>query len=368
MRVLLMSANFRPHVGGIERFTENLAAGLAERGHAVTIICCRFGGAPLREERDGVSIVRIPSSYVLDRLFGVPYPLPSPVRLVASLRRLLADADVVHIQDALYATSVAALLFAHRRRVPSVLTQHVGFVPQHSRWLDALQRAAIASLGRSARLATVVATLNRAVARWAEEQWKLADVRVLPVGIPAPSVSTGDRDEVRRSFGLPPDRFLALFVGRDVPKKGLDVFLGAHDSAYQLVAVTDRAGAAGEAVVLPFMSAERLGELLRCVDAFVLPSEGEGFPVSLQEALAVGLPVVTTSQPGYDQYLSPDDVLYVERDPESVRAALHRLVGSDELRRHLGERARAVAQQHFGIERFVAAYEAVYAEARAFRR
>src|SRR5439155_743177 len=205
------------------------------------------------------------------------------------------------------------------------------------------------TLGRKARLATRVVSLNEAVARWAEERWGLSHVHVLPVGIPARSGSARACDEVRRSFGLPPDRFLALFVGRDVPKKGLDVFLGAHDSAYQLVAVTDRAAAPGEAVVLPFMSPERLGELFGCVDAFVLPSEGEGFPVSLQEAFAVGLPVVTTSQPGYDQYLSPDDVLYVERDPEAVRGALRRLVGSDELRRHLAERARAVAQQHFGI-------------------
>jgi D-inositol-3-phosphate glycosyltransferase len=363
MRVLLVSANFRPHVGGIERFTEILAGGLAARRHEVTVLCCGFGGAAPRERFDGFSVVRVPSSYALDRRLRVPYPLPSPLSLVASLREL-AGADVVHVQDAIYATSVAALIAARRQGVASVLTQHVGFVPQHSRPLDLLQRAAIASLGRSARLATVVASLNRAVAHWAEDQWGLAHVRVMPVGIPAQSSPTRDRAEVRRSFGLPADRFLALFVGRDVPKKGLDVFLAARDAAYELVAVTDRAPARAEAILLPFMSPERLGELLRCVDAFVLPSEAEGFPVSLQEALAGGLPVVTTLQPGYDQYLSPEDVLYVERDPEAVRVALRRLVDSEELRRRLAERGRVVAEQHFGVEPFVAGYEALYAEAR----
>jgi D-inositol-3-phosphate glycosyltransferase len=363
MRVVLVSANFRPHVGGIERFAEILAAGLAGRGHQVTVLCCRSGSAPRREVADGFAVVRIPSTYVAERLLGVPYPVPSPLPLVATLRGLLAEADVVHVQDGLYATSVAALALARRHEVPSVLTQHVGFVPQRSRLLDTLERAAIATVGRSARLATVVATLNRAVARWAQEQWRLGDVRVLPVGVPAHAAALHDRDELRRSFGLPRERFLALFVGRDVPKKGLDVFLGSRDAAYELVAVTDRAPAGDEAIVLPFMSPERLEELLACVDAFVLPSEAEGFPVSLQEALGTGLPVVTTSQPGYDQYLSPADVLFVERDPHSVRAALLRLVDDVELRRRLSERARAVAELHFGVDRFVAAYEELYAEA-----
>ncbi len=267
------------------------------------------------------------------------------------------------MQDALYASSIAALILSRRRGVPSVLTQHVAFVPQRTRSLDAVEQVAIATLGRSARLATLVATLNPAVASWVEERWGIRDVRVLPVGIPSRTDPAGDRAAVRRSFGLAPDRFLALFVGRDVPKKGLDVFLAAADESYELVAVTDRLRE-GRATFIPFMSPGRLQELLSCVDAFVLPSAGEGFPISLQEALATGLPVVTTRQPGYDHYLSADDVLYVERDPGAVRGALRRLVEDGELRLRLSKRSHAAAQRHFGAEQFIDAYEDVYEEAR----
>jgi glycosyltransferase involved in cell wall biosynthesis len=72
--------------------------------------------------------------------------------------------------------------------------------------------------------------------------------------------------------------------------------------------VTDRPARGTAATVLPFMSAERLDKLLSCVDCFVLPSEGEGFPLALQEAFGHGLPVVPTSQSGYEDYLSADDV------------------------------------------------------------
>ena len=358
-----MTAYFRPHVGGIERFAEILAGGLADRGHDVTILCCRTSReSPLREEVDRYLIERIPATNRLERSVGVPYPVPEPLKLRRALQRLLPRVDVVHVQDALYASSVAALILSRRRGIPSVLTQHVAFVPQRTRWLDALEQTAIATLGRSARLATLVATLNPAVASWVETRWGIRDVRVLPVGIPSRTNPARDRAGLRRSFGLSPDRFLALFVGRDVSKKGLDVFIAAADPSYELVAVTDRAPE-GRATFLPFMSPGRLQELLSCVDAFVLPSEGEGFPMSLQEALAAGLPVVTTRQPGYDRYLSAEDVLYVERDAEAVRGALRRLVESEGLRLRLGKRSRTAAQRHFGMERFIDAYETLYGEA-----
>jgi D-inositol-3-phosphate glycosyltransferase len=112
------------------------------------------------------------------------------------------------------------------------------------------------------------------------------------------------------------------------------------------------------------MSPDRLQTLLRCVDAFVLPSEGEGIPISLQEALAAGLPVITTRQPGYEGFLSAEDALFVERDPVSVRAAIGRLAGDNELSRKLSARSLAVAGHHFGADRMVEAYEALYAEVR----
>ena len=116
---------------------------------------------------------------------------------------------------------------------------------------------------------------------------------------------------------------------------------------------------------MPFMSSALLLQLLGCVDVFVLPSEGEGFPLALQEALAAGLPVVTTRQEGYERFLDPGDVLYVDRDPGAVRAALLRLAADGDLRASLASRSRAAAARNFGVDAFVDAYEALYEEARS---
>jgi hypothetical protein len=100
MRTLLVSANFRPHVGGIERFTETLAGGLADRGHEVAVLCCRFDGAPLCEEVEGFTVHRIRSAYAAERL-NVPWPVPEPFGLLAALRERVPETDVVHVQDAI---------------------------------------------------------------------------------------------------------------------------------------------------------------------------------------------------------------------------------------------------------------------------
>jgi D-inositol-3-phosphate glycosyltransferase len=362
-RILLVSANYRPSVGGIERFVETLAHGLADRGREIVVLCCRHERAPLAEESAGVRVVRVPASDIFRRR-NVAYPLPSPVPLARALRRLVPWADVVHVQDALYLTSAAALGVAKREQVPSVLTQHAPFVPQPSRALDLAERIAVRTVGQCARLATRVVTYNDAVSEWASSVWGLADVPVLPTGGATPDAGGADRSTLRRDLGLPTDRFLALFVGRDVPTKRLDLFLAAADPAYELVAVTDRVAdrvPAGTRV-LPFMAPERLERLLLAVDAFVLPSKAEGFPLSLQEALLAGLPCIVTRVPGFERYLVDDDVVWVDPDPDEIRAALQRLASDGELRIELGGKAKTAGRREFGLERFLDAYEALYAE------
>jgi glycosyltransferase involved in cell wall biosynthesis len=363
VRILLVTANYRPSVGGIERFVETLARGLVERGHEVTVATCRTRGAPAFEQDKGVRIVRIAASDAPRERLNVPYPLPAPRACLRTLRELVAWADVVHAQDALYLTTLAALTIARRRGVPSVLTQHVAFVPQQQAVLDLAQRIAIATLGRrAARLADVVASYNPSVAEWAQKTWDLYGVRLLPIGV-ATLADAADRSATRRELGVREDAFVALFTGRDVPKKRLDLFLGASDPAYVLLAVTDRedGGDAG-AQLLPFTSPERFARLLAASDAFVLPSEAEGFPLALQEALVAGLPCVVTRHAGYERFLGDGEVVFVDADASAIREALLELSSDPHRRSTLAARARAAGRREFGLGPFVGAYEALYVE------
>ena len=143
-----MSANYRPSVGGIERFTEVLGTGSPGRGHEVTVLCCRKDSAPRHETSDGLQVVRVPALRMCCTGCSTsPTRCPPHGPWLGAIRRLLPAADVVHVQDALYATSVGTLVAARRAGAPSVLTQHVAFVPQQNVVLDTAQHAAIATLG-----------------------------------------------------------------------------------------------------------------------------------------------------------------------------------------------------------------------------
>lgn len=307
---------------------------------------------------DGYRIVRIPAANPLERRLGVPWPLPGGRALVRVLRRELAAADVVHVQDVLYATSLAALLLARRTRTSAVLTQHVALVPQRGRVLDAVQRLAYRATVPAARLASARAAYNARVARWAQELWR-APVELLPAGVELPPGTA-----TRRELGLPEHRLVALAVGRDAPKKRLDVLRAATDEAYELVLVTDASVEPRPGLhPRPFMPPSQLARLMRAADAFVLPSTGEGVPLSLQEAMHAGLPCVLAYDDGYEWAFSRDDVICVEAEAASIRSALLRLASDEELRLALAARSRAAAERSFGVEAFVTAYERLYASA-----
>src|SRR5207248_3481763 len=88
-----------------------------------------------------------------------------------------------------------------------------------------------------------------------------------------------------------------------VAKKGVHLALdAARHGDFELVVVGPGnlpAGAPSNVTALGALPPARVAELYRAADAFLLPSRGEGFPLTVQEAMASGLPVVLSDDPGY---------------------------------------------------------------------
>jgi glycosyltransferase involved in cell wall biosynthesis len=93
---------------------------------------------------------------------------------------------------------------------------------------------------------------------------------------------------------------------------------------------------------------ETAGVLARC-DIFVLPSLFEGTPLTLMEAMASGLPIVTTGTCGMRDVIKHGDngLLIPIRSPAALVAAVTRLLGDAALRRKLGEAAGSRARSHY---------------------
>ncbi|NEB93335.1 glycosyltransferase family 4 protein [Streptomyces bauhiniae] len=357
LKVLLVSHYYPPHVGGIENVVHREAKGLSEQGAEVTVLTSADRSSSTVE--DGVRVVRVAAWNGAERRAGVPFPLFSPALLTTALR-LVRRADVVHIHDCLYLSSLAAGLAARLTRTPYVLTQHVALVDHPSGLVRSVQRAVYGGPGRALlRGARSVFTLNASVARFVRQHGaRVHRAHHLANGVDTahfrPVASATERALARERFGLPANRVLVLFVGRLVPKKGYDLLLAAHtpEAGYDLVlcgdgdtkALTGRRGVHH----LGAQSPEAVADAYRACDVFALPSIAEGFPLTVQEAMASGLPVITTDDPGYAPYLlDRDRVSLLPRDHSELAAELGKLAADPERRTLMGEYSRTYAEKAF---------------------
>jgi glycosyltransferase involved in cell wall biosynthesis len=375
VRIVFVSGYGLPHLGGIEVAVDSLARVLAGRGHDVVHVTSAAVRPDDPPARNGTPppyrVVRIPAWNGPEQRRGIPWPLFSPA-LLPALGRELAGADVVHAHGFLYMGTLAALA-RPRAGVVRVLTEHVGHVGYDSRAVDRVQALAIATAGRfSARRADAIVVLSRKVEA---EMRRLAGgrpVEFIPNGVDGEAYRPADAAEraaLRESLGWD-ERPRLLFAGRLVAKKGIGVALDAAarlgGERCELVVVGP-----GEpdhpvppnARILGAQQRERVAELMRAADAFVLPSTGEGFPITAQEAMASGLPVVLGDDPSYAEYAG-GGVFLAPPEAEAVAGVLAPLVDDPEFRARAATAAREQSRR-YSWEAAADSHERLYERLRA---
>jgi glycosyltransferase involved in cell wall biosynthesis len=105
-------------------------------------------------------------------------------------------------------------------------------------------------------------------------------------------------------------------------------------------------------------------ELLPAIDIVVFSSLFEGLPIALLEAMSAARPIVATHAGGIPEVVDDgvEALLVPPADPESLAAALSRLLADRELRLQLGQGARQRLLAQFTVESMVKSYDTVYRE------
>jgi len=147
----------------------------------------------------------------------------------------------------------------------------------------------------------------------------------------------GQRSLLRALTGL---NATAVLVGRDLEQ----------DGAYEreLRAEAERLGVVDRVVFAGYR--DDVPALLAGCDVFCLPSEMEGLPLGVLEAMAQGKPVVATAVGGTPELVVHGEtgLLVQPGDVEALAAALAQLLADPEQARHMGEAGRERVQREFG--------------------
>jgi D-inositol-3-phosphate glycosyltransferase len=367
LRIVIASQFALPHVGGIETMIDAVATTLVRHGHDVTHVVTSCDQPPCDNGNRAYRLVTIPAINPFERLIGVPYAIFAP-HLRSTMRRLLADADVFHGHGFLSQNATVGLRFARRRpHMARVLTEHVGHVPYTNVVIDRIENVAIRTIGRhTASLAQALVTYNTTV----EQQLRrlVPEVPVVHIenGVDAGHYrppATGERERLRAELGWDA-KPRVIFVGRLVEKKGIDVAIAAARAAgdlFQLVVVGPGKRPADHPNVLALgtQPPERVAELYRASDAFLLPSRGEGFPLACQEAMASGLPVVLSDDAPYRTILAGAGRA-ASMVPASSGAVLDALRAILPVTREAGAEAREFAVRRFSWDRAAEEHVALY--------
>jgi glycosyltransferase involved in cell wall biosynthesis len=362
VRILMLSDVYFPRVNGVSTSIQTFRRQLAALGHEVLLIVPAYG--PQTEAEPG--IVRLPAR---------PVPFDPEDRLMGLKRaRALAPAlaerafDLVHIQTP-FVAHYAGVALSERLGVPRIETYHTFFeeylyhyeplVPK--RWMQALARRF--SRAQCNEVDAVVVP-SRAMRTVLDHYGVRAPMEIIPTGIELERLATGDGAAFRHRHDIGAHRPTLVHVGRLAFEKNIDFLLrmlvhvrsripdvllviaGEGPSAGHLEALTQRLGLSGHVLFVGYL--DRRGALLDCYragDAFVFASRTETQGLVLLEAMALGVPVVSTAVMGTVDILEPARGALIAQEQEADFADKVVQVLSDAgLRERLSREAVANAQ------------------------
>ncbi len=365
MAVLLIHRWVGSRDGGAETHIDLVVAALREAGHRIDVIT-----------REGTRVDRFPSdvqvhtvtpnlgesdhSYTDWRVY--PHTLLFMMKVMLVLAGLCLRGWRYDVVSTHFATeAIVAWLLKIVMGVPYV---HVleGYTPLEARW---------------AKKATAAIAISEHNARQCEQAHGFRPA-VINIGL-----SDASLDNLRRQdAGVRPDDCqVALMVARLDHRKGVDVLVRAMSDVKEAGACL-RAVVAGEGIerasleaLIDELELEQQVDLIGAVDdnelqrlyaqaaMFVLPSRYEGFGIVLIEAMAAGLPIVTTSVGAIPDVVGDAARVVAPEDAHACAQAMLALHGDPESARELGEKAWDRVNERFRWSDLGPCYVATYARA-----
>lgn len=380
MRICFLTLDFPPfRSSGLTIYAERIVQGLAARGHRVTVVTSR------RPDHARVEEVGLPAQIEVIRVpIGRADWIGFGWQAARYLRSHQANFDIIHFADVHFAYNyrgpfIATLLQSFRQRLVARHGRHYyadGWdylfrlvYYSGARWI--MERPAVQ---RASHLVAVSTTTRQEFI----ERYNVDPTRVTVIYI---GINTQrfekllTQEEARRRLKLPIDKPILLYVGFSTPRKGLEylakalrkmrvpallIIVGKWEARYYNRFISALGDERSRIIIRGYVPDADLPLYYAAADVFVLPSLLEGFGIPLAEAMAAGLPVVTTTGGAASEIVGDGGLVVPPANSDALAWAIDRVLSDPDLACQLSQAGRQRARALFDESRAMAEYEALY--------
>lgn len=330
-------------MGGVERYTYNLARELIKMGHRVTVVTSNTEQTPgYSRSEEGIEVYALPCFPLLNG--RLPIPKKNGAYRALFQKLALEKYDAVIINTRFYFHSLIGAKFARKHGIPSIVIEHgSAHLTMGAKPLDLIcgwyEHGITACLRR---YCTDFYGVSDAACRWLSH-FGISAKGILYNAVPEAEIEAllaSRGPSFREKYNIPKDAPVFSFIGRLVAEKGaksaVDGFLRACAKAEQkpyLFVAGD--GALFETLAekqtehILFLGAVPYAQAIalhRESDFYLLPSDSEGFCTSVLEAIVCDSVVVATDVPGVSPIISDGEsgILLKENSAEAVEEGVLR--------------------------------------------
>lgn len=334
---------YPPHIGGMEIVAQEIAREQVVKGYDVTILTSSIGSQkqPAVMDDKGVHVRRIRSL----EFAHTPLMWTLPYWLFRAPRK-----SVVHVHVAQSFLPEIALCIAKNRKMKFVAHFHLDVEPSGKLgFLFLLYKKYI--LGIVLRLADTVIVFSEEQKKFVHTTYGVKNdaIVIIPNGI--------DEAFLKQMKKEKSDTVRLLYVGRLTIQKRLEriieamplltfdaslTFVGDGEDRKTLETLAQKVG--GNITFTGRKPLEEAREYFHGSDVFVIPSDKEGMPMVILEAMAAGVPIVASNVMGLREAVGGVGVLVRDLSPQGFAEALNTLVSNPERMLEASEKGRAYAK------------------------
>lgn len=342
MHIVIFSALYKPSIGGVENYTEQLAKALVRLGHNVTIVTHHIDDSAEWEQSQYATIVRLPCAPLLSGRLPIPLPGSTLSNILKKLGTVPCDAVLINTR--FYPLSLLGAEYAEKRGVTPIVLEHgSAHLTLGNKVIDTfinLYEHGITALLKQKKPSFY--GVSSASCRWLKH-FRIDAAGTLPNAIDVSSwlgqaSNRNYRDEYPAASSVP----IICFVGRLVPEKGIQALVEAmgilHASDYPTFLLVAGDGplkerleslATPNVLFLGPLTKSDVASLMLQSDLYCLPSRSEGFATSLLEASASGTASLITDVGGVAELIPNDSYGWILHSTkpqdiaESIKVALN---------------------------------------------